>query len=175
MNRRKSNKSVITCIHWRNQENWLTRKKTKIFTLNTSFSYWLKRILGIGVWYFGGEEKGDGKASVWWTNVCWARQRPWDTETSLISKSSAHHTKSLSFSGPLSLVIALFLQQDHYWNLGKCQSFFLSFWIYDFLHLIIICLPETFGVGKFPPRYIHFPSTFPHVLVPGFTIFVLCV
>lgn len=28
----------------------------------------------------GGNSKGDGKANVWETNVCWARQRQWDSE-----------------------------------------------------------------------------------------------
>ena len=40
-------------------------------------------MLGVVVWDFIGEEGSlhkDGKANVWYTNVCWAVQRQWDTE-----------------------------------------------------------------------------------------------
>ena len=37
-------------------------------------------MLGVRVWDFKGEEgnsPGDGKANVWWTNICWAAETMW--------------------------------------------------------------------------------------------------
>ena len=72
-------------------------------------------MLGVGVWDLKGEEgsgHGDGKA-----NVCWARQRQWDTETmGHASSLRVSPTTPRPYSFQISLMIAIFLKQAHYLN-----------------------------------------------------------
>ena len=124
INRTKSNKSLITCIHGRDQENWDTCQMAEILTLNINFFFFFflniilrqKRKLGVVVWDLrgvAGNSRGDEKA--WETSVCWARHRKQDPEWILMSRPCWVPTTTSSPSSlQMSLVIALSQDQALY-------------------------------------------------------------
>lgn len=166
MNRRKSNKSVITCMHWRNQEDWLLERDQDLHLRHQLQLMAEEDIGGFGT--LVGRKAADmemEKQGVFGEQMFAGPGRDHGTQRHLWSLKipPTHPPSPLFFSGedlsdiPGDSSVPAW---DHYLKffrqVGKGQRFFLSFWVCDCLHLennlrawdILSCL--NFWIHTFP-------------------------